>query len=181
MRTMAALVVMLALTACVTGGGGLLGPPGGIPAAGAGQIGPGGTDPRLEAERAACGARLQASPEARALTLQLSVSPNNGGATRPTPAEAAQMDRLHHEYLRPCQEIMLEIAGRIHPSLPPLYNAAAARADAAIARLVRREITWEDYARITYANRRELNARLRAAKAALGLPTLNGLDQPSPE
>ena len=88
------------------------------------------------------------------------------------------MDRLHHEYLRPCQEIMLEIAGRIHPSLPPLYNAAAARADAAIARLVRREIAWSEYGRATFAIRQDLNARLRAAKATLGLPTLNQLDRP---
>ena len=175
MRTTNVLVVMLGLTACVTGGGEVIGRPGADPAAGAGQ--PSRDEiRRLDDERAACGARLLASSDMRALSPRL--SGGGGDDARPTPIEAAQMDRLHHDYLRPCQEIELEIAGRTHPSLPPLYNEAASKSDAVIARLVRREITWSEYGRATFAIRQDLNARLRAAKATLGLPTLNQLDRP---
>jgi hypothetical protein len=98
---------------------------------------------RLDAERHACQARIMASPEFRA--LQYRFQSTNGN--KATPAEAAQMVTFHQDYLRPCQEVELEIAGRTHPSLPPLYNAAAAKADASIAMLVTYQISWGEYVR----------------------------------
>ena len=88
------------------------------------------------------------------------------------------MRTLHQDYLRSCQEIDLEIAGRTHPSLPALYNAAAAKADANIAQLVSFKISWGDYVRNGAQIRTDLNAQLAAAKVALRLPSLNHLDQP---
>jgi hypothetical protein len=132
---------------------------------------------RLDAERDACAARAMASPEAQVLQHRLQGS---GTGDKATPTEAAQMTTLHHDYLRPCQEIELEIAGRLHPSLPTLYNAAAAKADANIAKLVSYQISWDEYARNGIAIRLELNARLEAARTALRLPSLNQLNQPRP-
>ncbi len=131
----------------------------------------------LDAERDACAARAMASPESQALQHRL-----QGGATadKATPTEATQMTTFHHDYLRPCQEIELEIAGRTHPSLPALYNAAAAKADDNIAKLVSYQISWAEYARNGIAIRLELNARLEAARIALRLPSLNQLNQPRP-
>ena len=134
---------------------------------------------RPASELASCGARMVASPEFQALKANLAYG--NSPARKATPDEARHMTRLHHEHLRPCQEIQLEIAGRTHPSLPPLYNAAAARADVEIAKLVRQEITWAEFGASTATIRRELNAQLRARRDALGLPSLNGLDRPSPD
>ena len=57
------------------------------------------------------------------------------------------MTRFHQDYLRPCQEIDLEIAWRTHPSLVKLYNAATAEADANIAKLVTYQISWAEYVR----------------------------------
>ena len=64
---------------------------------------------RLDAERNACQVRMVASPEFRALQYRLQ-SPSN--ANKATPAESAQMVTFHQDYLRPCQEVDLEIAGR---------------------------------------------------------------------
>ena len=86
------------------------------------------------------------------------------------------MTRFHQDYLRPCQEIDLEIAWRTHPSLVKLYNAATAQADANIAKLVTYQISWAEYVGTSRAIRIDLNGRLAAAKAALQLPSLNGLD-----
>jgi hypothetical protein len=124
------------------------------------------------AELADCNARIGASPEWRALQPLLGYPPDR----KATPREAQLMTRLHHDYLRPCQEIELHVAFRTHPSLPPLYNAAAAQADVEIGRLVRQEITWAEYSRRGSAIRKDLNARLEASRRALGLPSLNGLD-----
>src|SRR5260370_5349311 len=95
----------------------------------------------LDAERDACLVRAMASLEFRALQPKLQGSANSDKAT---PTEAAQMTALH-DYFRPCQEIELEIAGRLHPSLPRLYNAAAEKADANIAKRVSYQISWEEY------------------------------------
>jgi hypothetical protein len=132
----------------------------------------------LDAELQACAARMMASPEWHALKGYLAYG--NGPNRKATPNEAQQMTRLHHEHLRPCQEIEVEIAGETHPSLAPLYNAAAAKANVEIARLVRLEITWAEYSRNGAAIRKDLNARLEAARRALGLPSLNGLDRVRP-
>jgi hypothetical protein len=88
----------------------------------------------LDAERNACQARMMASPEFQALQYRLQST--NG--TRATPAEASQMVAFHQGYLRPCQEVELEIAWRTHPSLAKLYNAAAAQADAPVDEVLRR-------------------------------------------
>jgi hypothetical protein len=136
----------------------------------------------LNAERDACQARIAASPEFQALEHRLRpdgfAMGSNGN--KATPAEAAQMVTLHQDYLRPCQEIDLEIAGRTHPSLPAIYNAAAAKADANIANLVTYKISWREYVRNSAAVRIDLNAQLAAARVALGLRSLNQLDQPRP-
>ena len=128
---------------------------------------------RLNAERNACRARALASPEFQALRHWLQGVLNGNKAT---PAEAAQMTRFHQDYLRPCQEIDLEIAWRTHPSLVKLYNAATAQADANIAKLVTCQISWAEYVRTSRTIRIDLNGRLAAAKVALQLPSLNGLD-----
>jgi hypothetical protein len=128
---------------------------------------------RLAAERSACLTRVAASPEFQALWHRLQGVANSNKAT---PTEAAQMTRFHQDYLRPCQEIDLEIAWRTHPSLAKLYNAATAQADANIARLVSYQISWGEYVRNGRAIRIDLNDRLAAAKVALQLPSLNGLD-----
>jgi len=128
---------------------------------------------RLDAERNACQVRMVASPEFRALQYRLQSTSN---ASKATPAEAAQMVTFHQDYLRPCQEVDLEIAGRTHPALAPLYNAAAAKADANIAKLVTYQISWGEYVRNGRTIRIDLNGQLAAAKAALQLPSLNGLD-----
>jgi hypothetical protein len=127
----------------------------------------------LDAERNACRVRALASPEFQALQYRLQSVSNSNKAT---PAEAAQMVAFHQDYLRPCQEIELEIAGRTHPSLTPLYNAAAAKADANIAELATYQISWGDYVRNGRTIRIDLNDQLAAAKVALQLPSLNGLD-----
>ncbi len=134
----------------------------------------------LDSERDACAARIEASPEFRALQDRLvsNLSAALSDRHKATPAEAAMMRTLHQDYLRPCQEIDLEIAGRTHPSLPALYNAAAAKADANIAQLVSFKISWGDYVRNGAQIRTDLNAQLAAAKVALRLPSLNHLDQP---
>ena len=62
---------------------------------------------RRDAERNACQARMAASPEFRALQYRL----RSANSNKATPAEAAQMVAFHQDYLRPCQEIDLEIAG----------------------------------------------------------------------
>ena len=156
MRSVAIFALLLGLAACATNEGDRSG---------------------LDAERDACGARAGASPEFQALQYRLQGYSNGAKAT---PTEASQMTTFHQDYLRPCQEIELEIAGRTHPSLPALYNAAAAKADANIAKLVSREITWGEYLRNAAAIRRDLNAQLEAAKIALKLPSLNELNQPRP-
>ena len=127
---------------------------------------------RLDAERNACQARMATSPEFRALQYRLQST--NGD--KATPAEAAQMVAYHQDYLRPCQEIDLEIAGRTHPALAPLYNAAAVKADANIEKLVTYQISWGEYVRNGRTIRIDLNGQLAAAKVALRLPSLNGLD-----
>jgi hypothetical protein len=128
---------------------------------------------RLDAERNACRARASVSPEFQALRHRLQGDANDNKAT---PTETAQMTKFHQDYLRPCQEIDLEIAWRTHPSLAKLYNAAAAQADANIARLVSNQISWREYARNGRTIRIHLNGQLAAAKVALQLPSLNGLD-----
>ena len=138
---------------------------------------PASNDPewsRLEAERSACQARMVASPQFRALQDRL--QGNSFDERKATPAEAAQMVVFHQDYLRPCQEVDLEIAGRTHLSLVPLYNAAATKADANIANLVTYQISWGDYVRTGRTIRLDLNGQLAAAKVALQLPSLNGLD-----
>lgn len=134
----------------------------------------------LDAERDACAARIAGSPEFRALQgrLQVDSSSATSNGNKATSAEARQMVTLHQDYLRPCQEIEVEIAGRTHPSLAALYNAAAAKADANIAKLVTYQISWEEYVRNSTAVRTDLNVQLAAAKAVLRLPSLNQLDQP---
>ena len=57
-----------------------------------------------------------------------------------------------------------------------LYNAATAEADANIAKLVTYQISWAEYVGTSRAIRIDLNGRLAAAKVALQLPSLNGLD-----
>jgi hypothetical protein len=128
---------------------------------------------RLDTERNACRARASASPEFQALRHWFQGVANSNKAT---PTEAAQMTRFHQDYLRPCQEIELEIAWRTHPALAKLYNAAAAQADANIARLVTYQISWGEYVRSGRTIRIDLNGQLAAAKVALQLPSLNGLD-----
>lgn len=128
---------------------------------------------RLEAELADCEARIAASPEWQALQTFLTEPPDR----KATPSEGRLMTRLHHEYLRPCQEIDLEIAGRTHPSLPPLYNAGVAQADVEIGRLLRQEITWAEYGRRSIAIRKSLNVQLEATRRTLGLSSLNRLDR----
>lgn len=131
----------------------------------------------LEAELASCNARIAASPEWQALRELLGYPPDR----KATPREAQLMTRLHHDYLRPCQEIELHVAYRTHSSLPPLYNDASAKADVEIGRLVRQEITWAEYRRRGVAIRKELNARLEAARRSLRLPSLNSLDRVQPD
>ena len=126
----------------------------------------------LDAERDACQVRMAASPEFRALQYKF----DGANDSKATPAEAAQMTVFHQDYLRPCQEVDLEIAGRTHPALTPIYNAAAAKADANIARLVTYQISWAEYVRTGQTIRLELNGQLAAAKRTLQLPSLNGLD-----
>jgi len=128
---------------------------------------------RLEGERNACRVRALASPEFQALRHRLQGDTNSNKATA---TEAAQMTRFHQEYLRPCQEVDLEIAWKTHPSLAKLYNAATAQADANIARLVTYRISWGEYARNGRTIRTDLNGQLALAKVALQLPSLNGLD-----
>ena len=65
------------------------------------------------------------------------------------------MDRLHRVYMKPCWDIELEICRLTHPSLVPFCNSAAATNEAAVAQLVRREITWRDYDRIVLEFGRE--------------------------
>ena len=127
---------------------------------------------RLDAERNACQARVVASSEFQALQYRLQST--NG--KKATPAEATQMVAFHQDYLRPCQEVELEIAWRTHPSLAKLYNVATAQADANIAKLVTYQISWGEYVRNGRTIRIDLNDRLAAAKVALQLPSLNGLD-----
>jgi hypothetical protein len=128
---------------------------------------------RLDAERQTCSARIIASPEMRALGPKVTTAPN----IVPTPTEAADMDRLHRVYMKPCWDIELGICRLTHPSLALFCNSAAATNEAAVAQLVRREITWREYDRIVLEFRLELNRRLKAAQAQLGLPSLNGLDR----
>jgi len=92
-----------------------------------------------------------------------------------TPLEARHIVYLVENHLRPCREIQLEIAGRTHPSLPPLFDAASTKWDALVARLVRQQITWAEYHRNNNAARMELNNQLEATRIALQLPSLNGL------
>jgi hypothetical protein len=130
---------------------------------------------RLDAERNACQARVVASSEFQALQYRLQST--NG--KKATPAEATQMVAFHQDYLRPCQEVELEIAWRTHPSVAKLYNAATAQADANIAKLVTYQISWGEYVRNGRTIRIDLNDRLATAKVALQLPSLNGLDLPT--
>ena len=129
----------------------------------------------LDAERSACQARMHwPVPEFQALQYRLQGASNGNKAT---PAEAGSDGGISPRTISGrVRRSTSRSRGRTHPSLAPLYNAAAAQADANIARLATYQISWGQYVRNGRTIRIDLNGRLAAAKVALQLPSLNGLD-----
>ncbi len=53
---------------------------------------------------------------------------------------------LHRDGIAPCRKLALELDGQISPALIPPLTALYAKTDTLYAKLVRREITWGEYA-----------------------------------
>jgi hypothetical protein len=122
----------------------------------------------------ACWRRLENSDPYRALKTKL--PPSNGAPppmalladqTKPTPADSALLLTLHQEYVTPCRRLALEGAGRIHPSFAAVMANAYAAADADFDRLVRREVSWGEYAQSVYRRREALGAAFGEASASV--------------
>ena len=101
-----------------------------------------------------CVAKLQAMPSYLALKDKL--PPNGTNVTismdgltngkRPDPEEAAMLLQLHRDGYSPCRKIALDSQTRINPAFGPPLATLYAKMDAHYARLVKREISWGEYA-----------------------------------
>lgn len=65
---------------------------------------------------------------------------------KPTAQDAANLLVWHRDQLAPCRVRILEALGRVHPSYVAVFGKAYASYDASYAQLIRRTITWGDFA-----------------------------------
>jgi hypothetical protein len=102
----------------------------------------------------ACVAKIDAMPSYQALKDKL--PPNGTGATipmelltnskRPNPEESAMLLELHRDGYSPCRKLSLDEQTRTNPAFGPPLASLYAKLDARYARLVKREISWGEYA-----------------------------------
>jgi hypothetical protein len=119
----------------------------------------------------ACWAKVLKSPQHQALrdkTGDYADSPTFATKTNPdkvTASDAAQLLSLHQEYLAPCRKMAVESAGRVGPTIVAILADSYADADANLARLVGRQITWGTFVTDNQGLITERRARLlRAAE-----------------
>jgi hypothetical protein len=86
---------------------------------------------------------------------------------RPSTAEAETLIRVHREYVTPCRQIIVEGMNRMHPGIGGAYASNYAAADAEYVKLVRREISWGDYALARERESAALQQRVAAIDAAV--------------
>lgn len=67
-------------------------------------------------------------------------------SSKPTPEEVPMLLELHRDGIAPCRKLGLEIDGQISPALVPPLTSLYSKTDALYAKLVKREITWGEYA-----------------------------------
>jgi hypothetical protein len=102
----------------------------------------------------ACVARLEAMPSYLALKDKL--PPNGSNATiamevltngkRPNLEESAMLLELHRDGYSPCRKLSLDEQTRTNAAFGPPLASLYAKVDARHARLVKREISWGEYA-----------------------------------
>lgn len=102
----------------------------------------------------ACGAKVKAMPSYLALKDKLppygsrDLAPMEllTNSSKPNPEEAALLLELHRDGIAPCRKLALEVDAKISPALIPPLTALYTKTDAQYARLVKREISWGEYA-----------------------------------
>ena len=83
------------------------------------------------------------------------------------PQEVALLRSLQQEYVVPCRKMALESAAKVHPAIAAILTDSYVRADANIARLVERDITWGEYVSENQAIVTHRRAELLAAGEAM--------------
>jgi hypothetical protein len=84
---------------------------------------------------------------------------------KPTPAEVEALLALHDGPVMACRRLAIEGAARVHPSYGVIFAQAYAEADNDYAGLVRRQMSWGDFAQHTQRRRQETAAALTDADA----------------
>ena len=121
----------------------------------------------------ACWRKVLTSPQHQALRNRIgdyADSPTASMKSNPAkaaPQEAALLRSLYQEYLAPCRRMALESAAKVHPAIVAILTDSYARADANMARLVDRDITWGEYVSENQAIVTHRRAELLAAGEAM--------------
>lgn len=121
----------------------------------------------------ACWRKVLTSPQHQALRDRFgdhADSPTASMKSNPAkaaPQEAALLRSLHKEYLTPCRTMALASAAKVHPGIVAILTDSYARADANMARLVDRDITWGEYVSENQAIVTHRRAELLAAAEAM--------------
>jgi hypothetical protein len=83
--------------------------------------------------------------------------------SRLTPEEATALLDFHREGLSVCRELMLQSAAKVSALLPPVLAEAFAAQDQQYVRLIKREISWGDYATAAVQRRAAFDAAIAKA------------------
>ncbi len=121
----------------------------------------------------ACWRKVLTSPQHQALRHTMgdhADSPTASMKSNPAkaaPQEAALLRSLYQEYVAPCRKMALESAAKVHPAIVAILTDSYTRADANMARLVDRDITWGEYVSENQAIVTHRRAELLAAGEAM--------------
>lgn len=173
MRTLVAIVTLLALCACT--------PPAFEAGPSSAQLG----QPRSGDATDFCYRQMLASPENQALKgklppLELGSLPSQAQQADPTmatPEEARLVLSFHQKYVVPCRQEGLVRTSTMGSEVVAILVESAAKADANYLKLVERKMTWGEYNREVHALRVETRARLAAAAGRQHNPGLEDLAQ----
>lgn len=133
-----------------------------------------GAAARALSEIKACQAREETLPAYQALKNKL--PPLDGSAppaaleaneAKPTADEVPLLVAFHRDGIAPCRKITLDQVARVNPALvPPIVQAHMASRES-YDRLVRREISWGEFAKDSYQRTLAIRAELLAVAASI--------------
>jgi hypothetical protein len=123
---------------------------------------------QAKSEMTACRTREEAMPAYQALKDNL--PPLDGSApsmtlqankAKPTLEDVPMLIEFHRDGITPCRKITLEEAAKVNTALASPIAESYAASDQNFVRLVRREISWGDFATANYQRTVALQSQLR--------------------